>query len=92
MTAPSIKRSEVNRIMRESDKFIRSFGYIMPPFAYWTPAEFKARKIEAQAIIDKNAQIANGFAAISKNRVAEEGNLFSRIAMERMGQKVSKRA
>lgn len=52
----------------------------------------KARRAEAQAIIDKNAQIANGFAAISKNRIAEEGNLFSRIAMERMGQKVSKRA
>ena len=54
MTAPSIKRSDVNRIMRESDKFIRSFGYIMPPFAYWTPPEFKARKNEAQAIIDNN--------------------------------------
>ena len=50
----SMKRSEVNRIMREADQFIRSFGYILPPFAYWTPAEFKARKSEAQAIIDHN--------------------------------------
>ena len=48
----SIKRSDVNRIMRESDKFIRSFGYIMPPFAYWSPAEFKARKTEASWIVD----------------------------------------
>jgi D-lyxose ketol-isomerase len=39
-----IKRSDVNRIMRESDKFIRSFGYVMPPFAYWSPSEFRARK------------------------------------------------
>jgi D-lyxose ketol-isomerase len=48
----SIKRSDVNRIMRESDAFIRSFGYVLPPFAYWSPTEFKARKAEAQAIID----------------------------------------
>lgn len=38
-----MKRSEINEIIRESDKFIRSFGYIMPPFAYWTPEEMKTR-------------------------------------------------
>jgi len=27
----------------ESDRFIRSFGYVMPPFAYWTPQELQAR-------------------------------------------------
>jgi D-lyxose ketol-isomerase len=54
MAQPSIKRSRVNQIMRESDAFIRSFGYVMPPFAYWSPAEFKARKTEARMIIDRN--------------------------------------
>lgn len=54
MTKPSIKRSRVNQIMRESDAFIRSFGYILPPFAYWSPAEFRARKDEARMIIDSN--------------------------------------
>ena len=54
MSAASMKRSDVNRIMREADSFIRSFGYILPPFAYWSPAEFKARKAEARAIIDHN--------------------------------------
>lgn len=38
-----MKRSAVNDIIRESDAFIRSFGYIMPPFAYWAPEELKAR-------------------------------------------------
>jgi D-lyxose ketol-isomerase len=38
-----MKRSEVNEIIRESDKFIRSFGYVMPPFAYWSLEEMKAR-------------------------------------------------
>ena len=52
MTIPSIKRSRVNQIMRESDAFIRSFGYILPPFAYWSPAEMKARKSEISNIIE----------------------------------------
>lgn len=54
MAQPSIKRSRVNEIMREADAFIRSFGYIMPPFAYWSPAEFKARKADAQMLIERN--------------------------------------
>ena len=38
-----MKRSEINCILREGDDFIRSFGYVLPPFAYWTPQEFKQR-------------------------------------------------
>jgi D-lyxose ketol-isomerase len=37
-------RSCVNEILLEADSFIRSFGYVMPPFAYWTPAEMQAKK------------------------------------------------
>ena len=36
-----MKRSRVNEIIREADAFIRSFGYVMPPFAYWTPDELQ---------------------------------------------------
>jgi D-lyxose ketol-isomerase len=54
MSKPSIKRSRVNQIMAESEAFIRSFGYILPPFAYWSPAEFRARKAEAAMIINSN--------------------------------------
>jgi D-lyxose ketol-isomerase len=39
-----VKRSDVNRIIRKSDRFIQSFGYILPPFAYWSPEEMRARK------------------------------------------------
>lgn len=38
-----MKRSRVNAILQEGDAFIRSFGYVMPPFAYFTPAEMQAR-------------------------------------------------
>ena len=37
-------RSRVNEILLEADSFIRSFGYVMPPFAYWSPAEMLAKK------------------------------------------------
>jgi D-lyxose ketol-isomerase len=37
-------RSRVNEILLEADSFIRSFGYVMPPFAYWSPQEMQAKK------------------------------------------------
>ena len=37
-----MERSQINEILRSSDAFIRSFGYIMPPFAYWTPDQMRA--------------------------------------------------
>ena len=37
-------RSRVNEILLEADSFIRSFGYVMPPFAYWSPDEMRAKK------------------------------------------------
>ena len=39
-----MKRAQVNEIIREADAFIRSFGYVMPPFAYWSPQELKAKR------------------------------------------------
>ncbi|MGH1412504.1 MAG: D-lyxose/D-mannose family sugar isomerase [Pelagimonas sp.] len=37
-----MKRSHINEILREGDAFIRSFSYVMPPFAYLSPAELRA--------------------------------------------------
>src|SRR3954465_6518844 len=45
-----MKRSTVNDIIRDADAFIRSFGYIMPPFAYWSPEEMKARQADSAAV------------------------------------------
>jgi D-lyxose ketol-isomerase len=52
MLGGTMKRSTVNQIMREADAFIRSHGYILPPFAYWSPDFFKQMKRQAKAIID----------------------------------------
>ncbi len=38
-----MKRSRVNAIMAEADEMIRRHGFVLPPFAYWSPAEMKER-------------------------------------------------
>ena len=47
-----MKRSRINEIIRESEAFMRSHGFVLPPFANWSPEEFEARKHEARALID----------------------------------------
>ncbi|MGB8812127.1 MAG: D-lyxose/D-mannose family sugar isomerase, partial [Paracoccaceae bacterium] len=46
-----MKRSRINQIMENADEFIRSFGFALPPFAYWTPEAFAART-DARRIVD----------------------------------------
>ena len=47
----TMDRSEINEIILESDAFIRSFGYQLPPFAYWTPATLQERVQTDSAMI-----------------------------------------
>ena len=47
-----MKRSRINDIMAAADEMIRSFGFVLPPFAYWTPDEFKTRADMAKHVID----------------------------------------
>jgi hypothetical protein len=46
-----MKRSKINSIIAEADEFIRSFGFALPPFAYWTPEEMKARRADIDGIV-----------------------------------------
>lgn len=36
-----MKRSHINEILLEADRFIRSFGYSLPPFAYLSPEQMQ---------------------------------------------------
>lgn len=45
-----MKRSEINEIMRRSDDFIRSFGFRLPPFAYWTADDYRRHGAAADGI------------------------------------------
>ena len=47
-----MKRSEVNSIMQDADYFIRQRGFYLPPFAYWTPAEWTSKGEEAREIVE----------------------------------------
>jgi len=47
-----MKRSEVNTIMNEADQFIRQSGFYLPPFAYWTPADWRTKGEEVREIVE----------------------------------------
>jgi D-lyxose ketol-isomerase len=47
-----MKRSEINAIMQKADVFIQSRGFYLPPFAYWTPDNWKKKGAEASEIVD----------------------------------------
>ncbi len=47
-----MKRSRINEIMANADDMIRSHGFTLPPFAYWTPEEFAKNKDVAKHLID----------------------------------------
>ncbi|HEV7252959.1 MAG TPA: D-lyxose/D-mannose family sugar isomerase [Mesorhizobium sp.] len=39
-----MKRSRVNEIIREGERFMRGHGFALPPFAFWTPQEMRQRR------------------------------------------------
>jgi len=47
-----MKRSEINAIMREADAFIRQHQFFLPPFAYWTPQDWRSQGPEVREIVD----------------------------------------
>ena len=44
-----MKRSRINDIMAAADEMIRGYGFTLPPFAYWTPDDFKSRVLDGSA-------------------------------------------
>lgn len=47
-----MKRSEINHLMRESAAFCKAHGFLLPPFAFWSPDEWRGRGREADEIRD----------------------------------------
>ncbi len=47
-----MKRHRINEILGNADEMIRAHGFRLPPFAYWTPEEFRCRAYEARHVID----------------------------------------
>jgi D-lyxose ketol-isomerase len=49
-----MKRSEINAIIRSADQFIRSRGFNLPPFAYWSPREWQSKGAEVGEIVSNH--------------------------------------
>ena len=49
-----MKRSEINAIMKRGIGFLRQFGFHLPAFAAWTPAEWKRKGPECGDIARQN--------------------------------------
>jgi D-lyxose ketol-isomerase len=45
-----MKRSEINQIMRQADQFIHQCRFYLPPFAYWSPEEWRSKGAEVNEI------------------------------------------
>lgn len=48
-----MKRSEINAYIRHADDFIRAHGFHLPPWAHWTPAEWRAKGPEVREIVER---------------------------------------
>ncbi len=46
-----MKRSEVNAIIRRADAFVKERSFYLPPYAYWSPADWAAKGEEAGEIV-----------------------------------------
>jgi D-lyxose ketol-isomerase len=46
-----MKRSQINQIMRSADTFIKEQGFYLPPFAYWSPADWGDKGPEVNEIV-----------------------------------------
>ena len=48
-----MKRSRINHIMAEADAMIRRHGFVLPPFAFWSPEMFRARNDAARIVTSR---------------------------------------
>ncbi len=47
-----MKRSEINKIMKDAKAFLEEMKWKLPPFAYWSPAEWETKGEEYNEIRD----------------------------------------
>lgn len=47
-----MKRSEINAIMRSAAQFLQARGFVLPPFAHWSPADWAGKGPEVREIVE----------------------------------------
>jgi len=48
-----MKRSEINGILKRNIRFLAKHRFLLPPFAYWTPADWRKKGAECREIVDQ---------------------------------------
>lgn len=48
-----MKRSEINRIMKNGIAFLNKKQFLLPPFAHWTPADWRKKGKECREIVEQ---------------------------------------
>jgi D-lyxose ketol-isomerase len=48
-----MKRSQINAVLRDAATFAAGHGFSLPPFAHWTPENFKSRRAELGGIVER---------------------------------------
>lgn len=48
-----MKRSEINTVIRDADAFLRAHQFYLPPFAYWTPDDWRAKGEDVYEIYER---------------------------------------
>ncbi|MEX1054867.1 MAG: D-lyxose/D-mannose family sugar isomerase [Rhodothermales bacterium] len=46
-------RSDINSIIEEADVFLRKQNFFLPPFAYWTPQDWRRKSVDVREIVDR---------------------------------------
>jgi D-lyxose ketol-isomerase len=69
-----MKRSEVNRIIREAEAFFAEHRFALPPFASWTPEDWKGRGRDADEI--RTRQLGWDLTDFGLGRFLEKGLLL----------------
>ncbi len=49
-----MKRSEINKVIKEGIKVLEKHQFFLPPFAYWSPKEWESKGAEYDEIRDNN--------------------------------------
>jgi D-lyxose ketol-isomerase len=48
-----MKRSDINARIRQADAFFAAHGFHLPPFAHWTPDDWRSQGAEVAEIVDR---------------------------------------
>lgn len=66
-----MKRSQINNIMREADDFLNRHQFHLPPFAYWSPDDWRQKGPEVSEIV--NSMLGWDITDFGQGRYAELG-------------------